>query len=427
MFVGLVTRRSPVTVLSKRSAATIARLATAHPGDDRSLRGWISQNPEARVRCVLGKTEGNGCVNDFTRGYASHVVEAALGDRHDASIIMSGGTEGVLTPHFLVFAEDPAAATGAAAEEGRLVMGSAKSASPRGLNSCFSTPPHSITPPIFIQPAYLSPTPRSLTSASTFRVSLHHHPGNAARRFEPHELGRRAQVEATRDAVLQACADAGLPPEDVRFAQIKCPLLTPERIARSTSPVATHDGYVSMGLSRAASSLGVALATGEVDAAFVDALAPDESAFDPAWYSGVASASAGIELEHSEVFVIGNAQGSASPLRAVTCVMKDAIDAASVGGMLASAGLETEHGQLTPAARARVRAVLAKADPCASVRGERTTMCSDSDIHATRHSRAAVGGLLCGIFGDTALYVSGGAELQGPEGGGPVCVVYEVA
>ena len=135
MFVGLVTRRSPVTVLSKRSAATIARLATAHPGDDRSLRGWISQNPEARVRCVLGKTEGNGCVNDFTRGYASHVVEAALGDRHDASIIMSGGTEGVLTPHFLLFAEDPAAATGAAAEEGRLVMGSAKSASPRGLNS----------------------------------------------------------------------------------------------------------------------------------------------------------------------------------------------------------------------------------------------------------------------------------------------------
>ena len=125
--------------------------------------------------------------------------------------------------------------------------------------------------------------------------------------------------------------------------------------------------------------------------------------------------------------MIGNAQGSASPLRAVTCVMKDAIDAASVGGMLASAGLETEHGQLTPAARARVRAVLAKADPCASVRGERTTMCSDSDIHATRHSRAAVGGLLCGIFGDTALYVSGGAELQGPEGGGPVCVVYEVA
>jgi cyanuric acid amidohydrolase len=312
-------------------------------------------------------------VNDFTRGYASHVVEAAL-TGHDASIIMSGGTEGVLCPHFLVFAEHPDSAAAVATAEGRLVMGAAKT-----------------------------------------------------RRFEPHELGRRAQVLATRDAVLQACEDAGLPPQDIRFAQIKCPLLTPERIARSSSPVATQDGYVSMGLSRAASALGVALATGEVDASHVEALSPEESAFDPALYSGVASASAGIELEHSEIFVLGNAAGSSSSLRAVTCVMQDAIDARSVGQMLSSAGLPMKHGQLTPDAQSRVRAVLAKADPCAEVRGERTTMCSDSDIHATRHSRAAVGGLLCGIFGDTTLYVSGGAELQGPAGGGPVCVIYEVA
>ena len=59
------------------------------------------------------------------------------------------------------------------------------------------------------------------------------------------------------------------------------------------------------------------------------------------------------------------------------------------------------------------------------VRGRRTTMLADSDIHATRHARASVGGLLAGIFGEPRLYVSGGAEHQGPEGGGPVCVVYE--
>ena len=34
--------------------------------------------------------------------------------------------------------------------------------------------------------------------------------------------------------------------------------------------------------------------------------------------------------------------------------------------------------------------------------------------------------LLGGIFGETRLYVSGGAEHQGPHGGGPVCVIYEV-
>ena len=64
---------------------------------------------------------------------------------------------------------------------------------------------------------------------------------------------------------------------------------------------------------------------------------------------------------------------------------------------------------LTPQARRRVRAVLAKADPAASVRGHRTTMCADSDLHATRHARASVGGLLAGVFGQTRLYVSGGA------------------
>ena len=73
-----------------------------------------------------------------------------------------------------------------------------------------------------------------------------------------------------------------------------------------------------------------------------------------------------------------------------------------------------------------MRAVLAKADPVASVRGARTTMCADSDLHATRHARASVGGLLAGVFGETRLYVSGGAEHQGPDGGGPVCIVYEV-
>ena len=141
--------------------------------------------------------------------------------------------------------------------------------------------------------------------------------------------------------------------------------------------------------------------------------------------SSVASASAGIELQHSEVMVLGNADGSASRLRAAKCVMADALDSRSVCRMLAEAGLEVEHGQLTPAAQRRVRAVLAKADPAAEVRGHRTTMCSDSDLHATRHARAAVGGLLAGIFGHTRLYVSGGAEHQGPKGGGPVCVLFD--
>ena len=105
--------------------------------------------------------------------------------------------------------------------------------------------------------------------------------------------------------------------------------------------------------------------------------------------------------------------------------MSDALDAPSILQMIERENLATAHGQLTPQAQARVRAVLAKADPSPSVRGHRTTMCSDSDINATRHSRATIGGLIGGIFGTGRLYVSGGAEHQGPAGGGPVCIIYE--
>jgi cyanuric acid amidohydrolase len=37
-----------------------------------------------------------------------------------------------------------------------------------------------------------------------------------------------------------------------------------------------------------------------------------------------------------------------------------------------------------------------------------------------------VGGVLAGVVGDTRLFVSGGAEHQGPDGGGPIAVIARV-
>ena len=68
-------------------------------------------------------------------------------------------------------------------------------------------------------------------------------------------------------AVFAACEEAGLAPHDCCFVQIKCPLLTPERVRLALADgyeCATSDGYHSMALSRGASALGVALATGEL-------------------------------------------------------------------------------------------------------------------------------------------------------------------
>jgi cyanuric acid amidohydrolase len=108
--------------------------------------------------------------------------------------------------------------------------------------------------------------------------------------------------------------------------------------------------------------------------------------------------------------------------------MRDAIDLPAVFAALADVGLEPT-GQLDDAARERVVAVLAKADPCSTgrIRGARTVMLEDSDINATRHARALVGGVLAGIIGRTDIFVSGGAEHQGPDGGGPIAVIARVA
>ena len=57
------------------------------------------------------------------------------------------------------------------------------------------------------------------------------------------------------------------------------------------------------------------------------------------------------------------------------------------------------------------------------IRGARHIMGDDSDIQASRHARALVGGVLAAGFGRTDLFVSGGAEHQGPDGGGPIAVI----
>lgn len=82
-------------------------------------------------------------------------------------------------------------------------------------------------------------------------------------------------------------------------------------------------------------------------------------------------------------------------------------------------------GQLTAGQRSRLVAMLAKAESArgGTIRGRRHVMLDDSDISATRHARALVGGVLAGLVGDTCVYVSGGAEHQGPDGGGPVAVI----
>jgi ring-opening amidohydrolase-like protein len=110
--------------------------------------------------------------------------------------------------------------------------------------------------------------------------------------------------------------------------------------------------------------------------------------------------------------------------------MRDAIDVDAVGRAAARAGWRARAAgdptvQGETAAPGELVQVFAKAeaDPGGRVRERRHTMLSDSDINHTRHARAVVGGVVAALFGDPMIYVSGGAEHQGPSGGGPVAVI----
>ncbi len=281
----------------------VFRVSCSGPGDLRGVQALVDAGTldPRRIVAVMGKTEGNGCVNDYTREYAAaawcHFLAPHLGctaaeAEQRVALVMSGGTEGVLSPHFTVFTRGPAADVPSHGEK-RLVVGIAHT-----------------------------------------------------RDFTPEEIGRTAQIDATSDAVRAAMADAGIADAaDVHFVQVKCPLLTSAK-------------------------------------------------------------------------VLGEAARSTSALRIAHSVMRDAVDAASVRRLLRDAfGLDADTD--SAAIDQRLVNLLAKAEasPDGRVRGARHTMLNDSDINATRHARAAVGGVLASVVGNTALYVSGGAEHQGPAGG----------
>ncbi len=355
--------------------AAVHRIPMRHPGDVSGLAALLDAGMlrAGEIVAILGKTEGNGCVNDFTRAYAVQALSVMLAGRLATTpeavaariaMVMSGGTEGGLSPHFLVFAvaDTPAPATGA------LAIGAA-----------------------------------------------------FTRDFAPEEIGRAAQVKATAEAVRAAIAEAAL--DDVHYVQVKCPLLTSERIAAAEArgaAVATHDTYASMGLSRGASALGVALALGEIASIPDGAIGQDTTLF-----SGVASCSAGVELTRNEIVVLGNSRAWSGNLTIAHAVMQDAIDLPAIHAALRGAGLDPAGGQLPPAEAARLVALLAKAEPSSTgrIRGQRHIMNDDSDINATRHARALVGGVAAAATGRADLFISGGAEHQGPDGGGPVAVI----
>ena len=361
--------------------ADVHRFSLSDPSDVSGLRRAIDLGTidPATIVAVIGKTHGNGLVNDYTRGYLTLSLSLLIGEQLGESaedvraripFVFSGGVEGVLSPHYTVFTsiseDEPSAGMS-------LAIGVA------------------FTPPM-----------------------------RAA------DVGRQAQIDAVAEAVGRARQQVGIAASDVHFVQVKGPAFTLADILEdqaSGRTVATDNPGKLMSFGRAASALGVASALGEI---------PTERAVEAAvlkdvsLYSSVASMSAGVEVRTNEVIVLGMSAHWSGPLAIEHGTMTDALDVGSVHALVQRLGFPVAP-QIENSSRVRAAFVKCEASRDGMVRGRPHTMLNDGDINDQRHVRAAVGAIVASVLNDTALFVSGGAEHQGPDGGGILAVIVERA
>jgi len=335
-----------------------------------------------RIIAIIGKTEGNGGVNDYTRIIADRAFREVISEKGSRSmeevrqipIVWSGGTDGVISPHATIFATLPEEKT-VQTDEPRLSVGFAMSE------------------PIL-----------------------------------PEEIGFRAMITKVADAVKAAMAEAGITdPADVHYVQTKTPLLTIHTIRDAKSrgkKVWTENTLESMDLSNGVTGLGIAVALGEIEM-------PDDADVlsNRDLYSSVASCSSGVELDQAQVVVVGNVRGIGGKYRIGHSVMKDAIDSDGIWEAIRDAGVDLPERPHTSDLDDRLVNVFLKCEASqeGNVRGRRNAMLDDSDVHWHRQIKAAVGGVASAVTGDPAVFVSVSAAHQGPEGGGPVAAIVDMS
>ena len=334
----------------------------------------------SRVIAVIGKTEGNGGVNDYTRIIADRAFREVLiakgADPEKVSqvpIVWSGGTDGVISPHATIFAT-LAPEKAEQTDEPRLTVG--------------------------------------------FAMSDH---------LLPEEIGYRPMIEKVAAAVRVAMERAGITdPKDVHYVQTKTPLLTIHTIRDAKSrgkKVWTEGTHESMDLSNGCTALGIAVALGEIQM-------PEDSQVlhDRSIYSSVSSCSSGVELDQAQVVVVGNARGVGGRYRIGHSVMRDALDADGIWEAIKDAGLELPDRPHWTDLQGRLVNVFLKCEASGDgqVHGRRNAMLNDSDVHWHRQIKSCVGGVTASVTGDPAAFVSVSAAHQGPDGGGPVAAIVDL-
>ena len=167
-------------------AVDVAKFELSSPQDVGGLEDALHKGRFSadQVVAIIGKTEGNGGVNDFSRTLADQTYRRLLlqagtrtaGEIAAIPMVWSGGCDGVITPHVNIFARYNAPGN---PSQSRLTIG-----------------------------------------------------GAISEEILPEDIGRPAMVEKIAVAVKVAMADAGITdPKDVHYVQTKTPLLTMDTIA----------------------------------------------------------------------------------------------------------------------------------------------------------------------------------------------------
>ncbi|HEX5966854.1 MAG TPA: ring-opening amidohydrolase [Intrasporangium sp.] len=334
----------------------------------------------SRVIAIIGKTEGNGGVNDYTRIIADRAFREVLVEKgapadqvKQVPIVWSGGTDGVISPHATIFATVPADQT-EPSDDLRLTVGFAMSEA-----------------------------------------------------IKPEEIGYVAMIKKVADGVKVAMERAGITdPKDVHYVQTKTPLLTIHTIRDAKSrgmKVWTEHTHESMDLSNGTTGLGIAVALGEIE------MPTDEDVMhNRSLYSSVASCSSGVELDQAQIVVVGNTRGIGGRYRIGHSVMRNALDQDGIWEAIKDAGLELPERPHWTDIKGRLVNVFLKCEVSqdGTVHGRRNAMLDDSDVHWHRQIKSAVGGATAAVTGDPAVFVSVSAAHQGPDGGGPVAAIVDL-
>lgn len=352
--------------------ASIRKFKINFPGDIQGLDQIIIKekvNP-SNIIAIINKTVGNGMLNDYTRQFAESSFLNYLNQKHKIPLseinkkitfISSSGSEGIVTPHGYMICND-------------------------NNDSC--------------DLIKIEGNRRGKKYDDYFKKGLV--AGIArSRKLLTKEIGKIEQVFIVADTTKKALYNSGInSPEDVEVVFVKSPVINPKEISYSD----LYDPRTSISLTRAASALGVGFALGEINKYL---LKPEIIGIDMNIFSKKAFTFSGNEIDNCQVIILGNSVKGNQKLYIKSRILKDLMDIESVYTLFRNSD---QNDLIATFAKVSI-------DIHGNLRGKKVPIYY-SDFNTDRMIRAVASGILVSVLKDTEIFISGGGEHQGPNGGG---------